>query len=516
MCEIEVHDRNICVEMRGIEKSFHGNKVCNGVNLTLKRQEIHALLGENGAGKTTLMNILYGLYKAESGEIYLDGECVHIDNPQTAIGYGVGMVHQHFALVDTLTAYENIVLGLEETSFGFIRKNESLKKIQNIIDECGLHVNLDARVSTLPIGVRQRIEILKVLFRNARIIILDEPTAVLTPQEADELIVILKRLRDKGASIILITHKMRETFAASDRVTVMRKGEIVETVETSKTSFEDLAMSMIGRRMTKAQRERDKRIESMEDPLLVVRDLSTLVKHSVNLREISFDISSGQILGVAGVDGNGQSQLVDALVGVVRASHGQIFLGGEEITHMRTDQRMLKGIALVPEDRNQMGLVSDFTAKENLFLGKQRTEAFSRRGFLRMKRIREMAEDMMDNYDVSPPDHEILARQFSGGNQQKIIIAREFSNEDIQIIIAVQPTRGLDIAATEFVHQQLEQMRNEGKAILLISTELDEVRALSDQIAVIYEGQLLAKKDSCLYSKQELGLLMAGKRYEDA
>lgn len=508
MCKLNTCDQDICVEMRGIEKSFHGSKVNDDIHFVLRKQEIHALLGENGAGKTTLMNILYGLYQAERGEIFIEGNCLNISDPLTAISHGIGMVHQHFMLVDTLTVYENIILGSEETKAGFLHRDVSQKRIEKIIEDSGLVVDLDAKIHTLPIGAKQRVEILKVLYKGAKILILDEPTAVLTPQETDELFVILRRLRENGTSIVLITHKMRETFAVSDQITVMRKGKIIESVKTSDTDPSRLAMSMVGRGVQTSGYEKSNDIGEV---LVRVDHLSTSIKGLKNLQDISFGIRKGQIFGIAGVDGNGQSQLVDVLIGVTQPYKGQIYLGDKDITKTGPDRQVKYGVAVIPEDRNSMGLVANFTVTENLFLGKQRTSLASKRGFLKLKNMEETADACIKEFDICPAKRDLLAKGFSGGNQQKIIVARELTAENIQLVIAVQPTRGLDIGATEFVHKQLMKMRDEGKAILLISTELDEVCNLSDQIAVMYEGKILADRAAQTYSEEELGLLMAGK-----
>ena len=508
MLKVNSSNQAVCVEMRGIDKSFNGSKVNDDVHFILKKQEIHALLGENGAGKTTLMNILYGLYKAERGEILVEGKRLDIPDPLTAISHGIGMVHQHFMLVETLTAYENIVLGAEETKAGFLYRCESQKCIKQIIEDSGLIVNLDAKINTLSIGAKQRVEILKVLYKGAKILILDEPTAVLTPQETDELFVILKRLRERGTSIVLITHKMRETFAVSDHITVMRKGKIVESVKTSDTNAASLAMSMVGRNVQISGYEKSHEIGEV---LVRAENLSTSIRDAKNLQDVSFEIRRGQIFGIAGVDGNGQSQLVDALIGIIHPCKGIVYLGDKDITKTGPDRQMKYGIAVIPEDRNAMGLVANFTVTENLFLGKQRTSLACKGGFLKIKDLNKIAEKCIEKFDITPPERNLPAKGFSGGNQQKIIVARELSTENIQLVIAVQPTRGLDIGATEFVHKQLMQMRDEGKAILLISTELDEVRNLSDQIAVMYEGKLLANRTAQTYSEQELGLPMAGK-----
>ena len=496
------------VEMRAIEKSFNGIKVNEDVNFTLMRGEIHSLLGENGAGKTTLMNILYGLYQSDKGEIYFEGQRVEITDPLKAISYGVGMVHQHFMLVEPLSVYENIVLGAEESRLGFLRREESQKKIEQIMESSGLHVDLNAKVHTLPIGVKQRVEILKVLYRGAKVLILDEPTAVLTPQETDELFVTLCRLRDAGTSIILITHKMRETFMVSDRITIMRRGKIVADFDTDKTNAEELAQHMVGRNVNLAGYDHDQQIGEV---VLKLEDVKTDQKDAMNLEGVSFEIRRGEIFGVAGVDGNGQSQLSDLLIGVIHPSGGQVFLEQADITRNTPFKQGQAGIAVIPEDRNAMGLIADFSVTENIMLGKQRLDKAQRRGFIRRRDMERQADEYIEKYSISPPRRDLPAKGFSGGNQQKIIIARELEGENIKLVLAVQPTRGLDIGATEFVHRQLIKMRDEGKAVLLISTELDEIRTLSDRIGVLYEGKMLDVRAADEYTEQQIGLLMAGK-----
>lgn len=492
--------------MRGIKKCFGEVKALDSVDFTLCKGEIHALLGENGAGKTTLMNVLYGLYSPDEGEVIYNGKKENITNPLKAIKLGIGMVHQHFMLIDTLTAYENIILGCEETKYGFLRKVESKKAIEKLIANSGLTVDLDKKVSALPIGVRQRVEIIKALYKGANVLILDEPTAVLTPQETDELFEILKKLKDAGTSIIIITHKMRETFAISDRVTVMRKGKVVINLNVEETDPEELAMYMVGRDVNISGYEKS---SSFEEISLRVENISTNNKNSKNLRNLNLKIKKGEIFGIAGVDGNGQSLLSDILIGVTKPTQGKVILNEVDITELSPSQRMELGVAVIPEDRNVQGLVGNFNVTQNLLLGRQRKAG--KHGFLNWKLLTKDAQKKIDEFNIMPPIETLPAKSFSGGNQQKIVIARELSEKNINLIIAIQPTRGLDIGAIDFVHRELIKKRDEGAAVLLISTELDEIRRLSNRLAVIYEGEFLVEGETSDFTEQDLGLYMAGK-----
>ncbi len=497
------------VEMHGIDKFFNNIKVNDQVDFALRKGEIHCLLGENGAGKTTLMNILYGLYTMEAGNITMAGKAVTIKNPLHAIEHGIGMVHQHFKLVDTLSVYENIILGCEETKNGFLVRRESMQKISKIAADCGFAFDLDAKVSGLPIGVKQRVEIIKALYKGAHVLILDEPTSVLTPQEVDEIFVTLNKLKAQGTSIVFITHKMRETFEVSDTVTVMRRGKIVATVKTSETSSEELANMMVGRSITAPKLPARQRAEN-ETPILSVNELFYSAKEGADLHGINLDIYPGEIVGIAGVDGNGQAQLVELLAGIHSPTSGAIMLDGKDISSLTPRKIIDRGLALIPDDRHKLGLVNNFDMTHNLLLGKQWRGDASRGGLVKWKHLGLKADVLIREYDISPPEKALPLKNFSGGNQQKVIIARELSSENLRLVVAFQPTRGLDIGAIEFVQKQLLRMRNEGKAILLISAELDEVRTMSDRIAVIFEGRLLDTRPAAAFSEQELGLLMAG------
>lgn len=497
------------IEMRGINKSFHGLKALDCVDFTLLRGEIHSLLGENGAGKTTLMNILYGLYTKDSGTVYYNDRKVNFTKPLDAIEHGIGMIHQHFMLEEPMTVYENIVLGREESRFGFLKESKSKQIIQDIMDQSGLYVNLDAKVYSLPIGLKQRVEILKALFRNVNVLIMDEPTAVLTPQETDELFVTVRKLKENGTSIILITHKLRETYAVADHITVMRKGRVISTSKTSETSPQDLVQSMVGKNVSSDEYPHDQRIG---EPVLTVESVCTKIPDTMNLKNLSLDVHKGEILGIAGVDGNGQSTLSDVLIGVVHPSSGRVHLYDQDITNNTPREQNLAGVAVIPEDRHAMGQIPTFSVVENVILGIHRRPKYQKMGLIRTKEAERIAAEAVKKYDIHPAQTDLSVKDFSGGNQQKIIVARELENESVQLIIASQPTRGLDIGATCFVHQQLIRMRDEGKAILLISTELDEIRCLSDRIAVMFEGQILDIRKTKDYTIEQLGLLMAGQR----
>ena len=501
------------VEMRGIDKSFNNIKVNDHVDFMLRKGEIHCLLGENGAGKTTLMNILYGLYDMEAGAITVDGMPVAIKNPLHAIELGIGMVHQHFKLVDTLSVYENIILGCEETKNGFLVRRESVQKIKQLAADCGFAFDLDAKISSLPIGVKQRVEIIKALYKGAKILILDEPTAVLTPQEVDEIFITLNKLKAQGTSIVFITHKMRETFEVSDAVTVMRKGKIVARVETAQTTPEELANMMIGRNIM-IPRLTARNAAENEAPVLCLRDVSYAARQGACLHNIDLAIYPGEIVGIAGVDGNGQAQLVELLAGIHNPTSGTITLDGQDITCLSPRKIIDKGVALIPDDRHKLGLVTSFDVTHNLLLGKQWRRDASRAGLVKWAHMGREADALIKEYGIYPPQKKLLLKGFSGGNQQKVIIARELSAENLRLVVAFQPTRGLDIGAIEFVQKQLLRMRSEGKAILLISAELEEVRAMSDRIAVIFEGRLLDTRPAGEFNEQELGLLMAGETKE--
>jgi simple sugar transport system ATP-binding protein len=502
------------IEMLNITKEFPGIKANDNVTLQLRKGEIHALLGENGAGKSTLMSVLFGLYQAEEGIIKVRGEEVKITNPNDANAYGIGMVHQHFKLVHNFSVTENIILGFESTNRGFLEYDSAHNKIQELSDHYGLKVDPNSLISEISVGQQQRVEILKMLYRDAEILIFDEPTAVLTPQEIEELMSIMKELASEGKSIIVITHKLNEIKAVADRCSVLRKGKYIGTVDVPETSVEKMAEMMVGREVNfKVEKE----VSVPKEPVLQVRDLSIfnakLGKHDIE--NISFDVRKGEILCIAGIEGNGQTQLVEAITGLAHITSGQVLLNEMDITRDSIRTRNLKGVSHIPEDRHKHGLVLEYSLEENLILQTYFTDKFQFKGFLGFNAIRENAHVLIDQFDIrSGKGPTTDARSMSGGNQQKAIVAREI-DRDTDLLIAVQPTRGLDVGAIEYIHKQLVKQRDEGKAVLLISLELDEVMNVSDRIIVMYEGETVGEFDPEKVTENELGLYMAGSKRSD-
>jgi simple sugar transport system ATP-binding protein len=500
---------NIAIELRGIDKSFglvHANK---DINLTVRKGTIHGIIGENGAGKSTLMSILYGFYQADSGEILVDGKPVAIRDPNTAISVGIGMVHQHFMLVENFTVLENVMLGAEDNQIlnkGIAKARAELKRLEK---EYALEVNPDALIEELPVGLQQRVEILKALYRKADILILDEPTGVLTPAEADHLFRILGQLKSQGKTIILITHKLREIMAITDEVSVMRRGEMVATRNTRETSVEELAELMVGRRVLL-------RVEKGEsrpgDVKLAVQGLTVKDSRGVTMvDDVSFEVRAGEIVGIAGVAGNGQSELLEAIAGIRKATSGTVLLNGRSVDvtgHRDPAELRARGLAHVPEDRHHVGLVLKFEESENAILGYHRDPRYLNGVFLNIDAIRKDAEDKIAKYDIRPPNARLKTANFSGGNQQKIVLAREMERSPDVLIIG-QPTRGVDVGAIEFIHKRIIEMRDQGKAVLLVSVELDEIRSLSDRILVMFAGRVVGER-SPEATEGELGLLMAG------
>ena len=496
------------IEMLHITKEFPGIIANDDITLQLRRGEIHALLGENGAGKSTLMSVLFGLYQPEKGEIRKNGQVVKINDPNDATALGIGMVHQHFKLIDVFTVLDNIILGAETTKLGFLQKKEARKKVQALSELYGLKVDLDAKVEDITVGMQQRVEILKMLYRDNEILIFDEPTAVLTPQEIDELMDIMREFAKEGKSILFISHKLNEIMAVSDRVTVLRKGKYIGTVDTKDTDKQALSNMMVGRPV---------QLEVVKDPakpgdvVLQVEDLtvpSHLHKRNA-VNHVSFEARAGEILCIAGIDGNGQSELIYGLTGLEKASHGKVTLCGKDISHASIRRRG-ENMSHIPEDRHKHGLVLDFTLEQNLVLQKYREPRFQHNGFIDRGAVRQYAQQLIEQYDVRSGQGPVtIARSMSGGNQQKAIIAREV-DRDLPLIVAVQPTRGLDVGAIEYIHSQLVAERDKGKAVLLVSLELDEVMSLSDRILVMYEGEIVGELDPKATTVQELGLYMAG------
>ena len=497
------------IEMLNIRKEFPGIVANDDITLQLRRGEIHALLGENGAGKSTLMSVLFGLYQPEKGVIKKNGEVVTINNPNDATALNIGMVHQHFKLVEVFSVLDNIILGAEDTKGGFLQKKEARKKVQALSEKYKLQVDLDAKVEDISVGMQQRTEILKMLYRDNEILIFDEPTAVLTPQEIDELMEIMRGFAREGKSILFITHKLNEIMAVADRVTVLRKGKYVGTVDTCNTTKQELSNMMVGRPV-QLQVQKDE--AQLGDSILSVRGLTVPSKLSKKdaVKDVSFDVRAGEILCIAGIDGNGQTELVYGLTGLEKATRGTVTLCGQDISKCSIRKRSNAGMSHIPEDRHKHGLVLDDTLENNIVLQKFREPRFQKLGFIKNAAVREYAEKIIGQYDVRSGQGPVtLARSMSGGNQQKAIIGREVDREN-PLLIAVQPTRGLDVGAIEYIHSQLVAQRDAGKAVLLVSLELDEVMNLSDRILVIYEGEIVGQLDPKTTTVQELGLYMAG------
>ncbi len=496
------------IEMLHITKEFPGIIANDDITLQLRRGEIHALLGENGAGKSTLMSVLFGLYQPEKGEIRKNGETVRINNPNDATALGIGMVHQHFKLIEVFTVLDNIILGAETTKMGFLQKKEARRKVAELSERYGLKVDLDAKVEDITVGMQQRVEILKMLYRDNEILIFDEPTAVLTPQEIDELMATMREFAKEGKSILFITHKLNEIMAVADRVTVLRKGKYIGTVDTKDTDKQSLSNMMVGRPV---QLEVDKLPAQPADVVLEVRDFSVPAKgqHKRDaVRNVSFQVRAGEIVCIAGIDGNGQTEFIHGLTGLDKAT-GTILLQGKDISHAPIKGRG-EGMSHIPEDRHKHGLVLDFTLEQNMVLQRFQEPQFQKAGFIDQKSVRQYAEKLIEQYDVRSGQGPVtVARSMSGGNQQKAIIAREL-DRDKPLVVAVQPTRGLDVGAIEYIHGQLVKQRDAGKAILLVSLELDEVMSLSDRILVMYEGEIVGELDPKQTTVQELGLYMAG------
>ncbi len=500
------------LELRGITKQFPGVLANDNVNLTLEKGEIHALLGENGAGKTTLMNILYGLYKPTKGEIFINDAKVDIYGPTDAIRQGIGMVHQHFMLVPVLTVTENVMLGEEALKSGvFLDRKAVTARIREISKKYGLHVDPDAYVKDLPVGIQQRVEIIKVLYRQANILILDEPTAVLTPQEVEELFGIIQSLVAQGVSLIFITHKLKEVLSVADRITVIRRGKTVGTATPAESTQQSLAELMVGRAVELTVK---KTKANPTEPVLVVDDI--YVKNdrdAIAVGGVSFEVRAGEVLGVAGVQGNGQTELVEAITGLRHIENGSITIDGKNATNASPRQITEMGVAHVPEDRQRDGLVLSFPIKDNMMLNTY-YNTFARGPVIDESKVDRVSEQWVQDFDVRTPSINVPAANLSGGNQQKVIVAREFSRPTT-LLVASQPTRGLDVGSIEYIHGRIIEKRDEGNAVLVVSTELDEIRALSDRIAVMFEGKVVDILPANQVTKKQLGLLMAGSEIED-
>ena len=509
-------DTQYAIEMVNITKRFPGIIANDQVTLQLKQGEIHALLGENGAGKSTLMSVLFGLYQAEEGVIKKNGQEVKIQNPNDANDLGIGMVHQHFKLVECFSVLDNIILGAEDSKMGLLQREKARQKVQELSDRYGFMVDLDALIEDISVGMQQRTEILKMLYRDNEILIFDEPTAVLTPAEIKELLQIMKNLAAEGKSILFITHKLNEIMDVADRCSVLRKGKYIGTVEIAKTTKAELSRMMVGRDVEFAVQKEEAK---PSDVVLEVKNLTMASKLSKKniVNDVSFQVRAGEIVCIAGIDGNGQTELVYGISGLEPVLGGNVTLCGKDITHAPIRKRSLLGMSHIPEDRHKHGLVLEYSLEDNIVLQRYfEPEFVDKFGFLRRKNIRNYAERLIEQYDVRSGQGPItVTRSMSGGNQQKAIVAREI-DKDPQLLIAVQPTRGLDVGAIEYIHKQIVAQRDAGKAVLLVSLELDEVMTVADRILVMYEGQIVGQLDPKTTTVAELGLYMAGAKKEEA
>lgn len=494
------------IEMKGITKEYPGVKALDNVDFVLKQGEIHSLLGENGAGKTTLMKALYGMIKPEKGSIKIKDKEVQLKSPSDAIALGVGMVHQHFMLVPAFTVTENIIVGVEPKKRFLIDMDKSTKEVSKLINKFNFEIDPNKRVEEISIGEAQKVEILKALYRGADILILDEPTAVLTPQEVDELFKILNGLKEQGKSIIIITHKLKETIAIADRVSILRDGRLVKKdVDPKKTTPAELAGMMVGREVTLGVKRRAKNVG---DSIVEIKNLNYKEKDVVKLNNLNLSITAGEILGIAGVEGNGQTELIESVTGLLKPDSMELTLEGKKVEGNPKDF-IDAGIGHIPEDRSVRGLILGMSIKDNLILGYHRKDRFIRKGFFKKDNVLKHCDNLIDDFDIKTPTKEVKAKSLSGGNQQKIVIARVFS-ENPKFVIAAQPTRGVDVGAMENIHKRLLDLRDEGKSVLLISADLDEVRSLSDRIAVIYEGSIVVEGKTDDFTETELGLYMTG------
>ncbi|MFL0252452.1 ABC transporter ATP-binding protein [Clostridium neuense] len=495
------------IEMKEITKIFPGIIANNKVNFDLLQGETHVLLGENGAGKTTLMNVLYGLYQPESGEICISGVSTKINTPHAAIKLGIGMVHQHFMLINNFTVAENIILGMEPKKGLKIDMKSAILEVEKLSKTYGFNVSANDKIEDLSVGQQQKVEILKALYRKAKVLILDEPTAVLTPQEIEELANIISMLKKEGKSFILITHKLKEVMSMSDRITIIRRGEVVKTLNTKDTNIDELAEMMVGR---KVNLKVNKSSKEPGQAILEINKLNAEDERGVKVvKDVDLTVKSGEIFGIAGVDGNGQSELIDILTGLRKAQSGSIKLNGKEMVGRSTKEIMNEGVGHIPEDRHKRGLVLKFSLFENSILGLQNKKVFKNKFFLNYKKIKEHCRSLIKQFDVRTPSEEVTAASLSGGNQQKLIIAREIFKQP-SLLIAAQPTRGLDVGAIEYIHKQLVSERENGKAVLLVSLELDEILSLSDRIGVMYDGKIVAVLENKGVDEKTLGILMAG------
>ena len=509
---------NYVIEMLNITKNFPGIKANDNVTLQLRKGEIHALLGENGAGKSTLMSVLFGLYQPDEGTIKKDGKIIKINSPNDANALNIGMVHQHFKLVECFTVLDNIILGVEPNKFGFLQKKEARKRVIELSEKYKLKVDPDALISDISVGMQQRVEILKMLYRENDILIFDEPTAVLTPQEIEELLKIMKNLANDGKSILFITHKLNEIKEVADRVSILRKGKYMGTYNVSEKTVEELSELMVGRKVSLTV---DKKDIVPTEAVLEVKDLTMFSKgHSINkinkydtknlVNEVSFSVRGGEIVCITGIDGNGQSDLVYGITGLEKINSGRVLFKGVDITDLSIRKKSIMGMSHIPEDRQKHGLILGYTMENNLILQRYFEPQFTKMGFLRKKEIREYANKLIDAYDIRSGEGAVnMVSQMSGGNQQKVIIAREI-DKDPDILIAVQPTRGLDVGAIEFIHKKIVSLRDAGKAVLVISLELEEVMSIADRILVMHNGEIVGELNPKETTVQEIGLYMSG------
>ena len=502
------------IEMLNITKEFPGIKANDNITLQLKKGEIHALLGENGAGKSTLMSILFGLYQPTSGTIKKNGKEVQINNPNDANALNIGMVHQHFKLVDCFSVLDNIILGIEPTKGLFLSKKGARDKVMKLSEKYGLKVDPDAIVSDITVGMQQRTEILKMLYRENEVLIFDEPTAVLTPQEIEELMKIMKNLAKEGKSILFITHKLNEIMEVADRCTILRKGKYIGTVNIKDTSKEELSKMMVGRDVNFSV---DKKPATPGETVLKVEHMTVPSKMHANnaVKDVSFNVRKGEIVCIAGIDGNGQTELVYALTGLEKMSDGKIMFNGTDMTNASIREKSRSGMSHIPEDRHKHGLVLDYSLEQNMVLQRYWEPEFQKGGFIKQKAVRDYAERLIEQYDVRSGQGAVtVSRSMSGGNQQKAIIAREI-DKNPDLLVAVQPTRGLDVGAIEYIHSQLVAQRDKGKAVLLVSLELDEVMDVSDRILVMYEGEIVGQLNPKEITVEELGLYMSGAKRDE-
>jgi len=507
----------VMLSIRNVTIRFGNLIALSDVSFDINKGEIMALLGENGAGKSTLMKILYGLYTRESGEIVIDDKMMPSKfSPLDVIKLGVSMVPQQFMLIDSFTVAENIVLGEEDKiSKVFVNKKKIYQKVESFCKEFHINVIAKQKVAKLPFGEKQKIEILKTLYRGTKVLILDEPTTVLTPQEVDELFNLLKSLKEKGITIILITHKLHEVLAITDRVTVLRLGKKIATFETAKTNAKELAHAMVGKDIANIHVNQDIADDKMPEPSFHLKKLNTKQdRDRCNLKDFDLKLYSGRITGVAGIDGNGQTELVEVLTGVKKLSSGEIVVNGKGIRINTIDKMRELGIGVIPEDRVEQGLIADLTIKDNIIIGYKNDKRFEKLGFLKLMAVNKYIDKLIEKYNIRPANHSAVCRIVSGGNQQKIVLARELERPALQTVVASQPTRGLDVGATKFTHETLLKLRTDGKSVLLISSDLDEIKALSDYIAVIYKGTIIAFKKADEFTKDEIGLYMVGTKAE--